>query len=225
MEQTQQLTLNQKAEIVVALAMFPALTVMIFIRRKIGFRFLGTTKLFAMFVVIGVIGGISEAFQPQNVNVNNPYNVPGVPTSVPNPDIAFQFRALLIFAFVMLALGLFERWLRWQDIKKGVAWHTYSRGISLFSFLPFNDSIIKRYVDPAAVAIVGFVLALVFRWLGVYIIFSAFFLFIFEACDYEQQRNRLLDVNDSLIASEVMSENARHFSQSNQKRPLEQTAA
>ena len=202
--------------------MFPALTVMIFMRRKIGYRFLSPMKLQFMTLFVIALSAVSivTTANPAPVTVGSYSITP----PAPNPTgLAMPF---IVFAVAMLVTGMVKRWLQWRDIKKGVSWHTYSRGISWFAFLPLSDSIIKRYVDPAVVAIVGLLVMIPFRWLGYYIIFSAFCLFIFETWDYEQQLNRMLDTRDSLVDSEVMSENVDYYSGKGkaEQRPLEQTA-
>ena len=216
-------TLSQKADILAGLAMFPALTMMVFLRRKIGYRFLSPMKLQVMTLFILALSAVSiaTAGQPAPVTV---YGGLSVTPAAPSPTaLATPF---FVFAFAMLITGMVKRFLQWQNIKKGVSWHTYSRGVSWFAFLPLSDSIIKRYVDPAAVAIVGLLVMLIFKWLGYYIIFSAFCLFIFETWDYDQQLNRMLDTLDDLVDSEVVSGNVDYYSRDGkaEQRPLEETA-
>lgn len=221
----QSTTLAQKADILAGLAMFPALTVMVFLRRKIGYRFLSPIKLFAMTAIIWILGGLTTIIPTGQQNATATYGgvtVTAPPASSPTGAVT----PFIIFAFIMLAAGMIERYLRWRDIKSGVSWHTYSRGVSWFTFLPISDSKIKRFIDPLAVAIVGLIVMLIFKWLGYYIIFSAVCLFVFEAWDYEQNLNRMLDQLDNLVDSEVISDNVAYYSRDGQaqQRPLEETA-
>ena len=180
-------------------------------------------KLQVMTLLILALSAVSIATQGQPQSVSVYGSVPITPAA-PSPSIVAM--PFFIFAFAMLITGLVKRFLQWQNIKKGVSWHTYSRGVSWFTFLPLSDSIIKRYVDPAAVAIVGLLVMIPFRWLGYYIIFSAFCLFIFETWDYDQQLNRMLDTLDDLVDSEVVSGNVDYYSRDGkaEQRPLEETA-
>lgn len=229
-------TLAQKADIVAGLALFPALTVMVFLRKKVGYRFLSPTKILGMTVLLWALAGVSVLFPSGSPSPSSGYSgysgyggnggYSGIPVSAPpSPSATSSVAPLIVFAIIMLITGMVERHLRWRDIKNGVAWHTYSRGVSWFAFLPLSDSVVKRFIDPAVCAIVGLILSFVFHWLGYYIIFSAFCLFLFEAWDYEQQLNRMLDTLDSLVDSEVMSDNVAYYSKDHpEQRPLVETA-
>src|SRR5579859_5456544 len=153
------MTLTEKMELVAALSLFPALTIMVFLRRKVGYRFLSPLRLQAMALLLWVLSAFS-VFSGNTLSVS----------------------PLIVFSLAMLIAGYVERWLRWQDIKSGLSWHSYSRGISWFShYVPLNETAVKRFVDPAAAAIIGLALSFLFPWLGYYIMFSAVCLFIFEA--------------------------------------------
>jgi hypothetical protein len=217
----QRTTIAEKVDIAAGLALFPAITVMVFMRRKLGYRFLSPIKLFVMFLILWAVGGVSTIVNAKTQTAT--YGGTSISATATSP--ADGLAPFIFFALAMLIVGMIERYLRWRDIKKGVSWHTYSRGISWFSFLPFNDTIIKRYIDPAACLIVGLLVMLVFKWLGYYIILSAFCLFLFEAVDYERAINRMLDVLDSLVESEVVSENVEFYTTGKPtEKPIEQTA-
>jgi hypothetical protein len=72
------------------------------------------------------------------------------------------------------------------------------------------------------------VAALLSHGLGVWIIFSAFFLYVFENDIYEKQLNRELDTLDGLFASEVQSEVVERFADNPTAdavpQPLQETA-
>ena len=222
-------TIAEKTDAIAGLALFPAMTVMVFIRRKIGYRFLSPVKLFVMFILLWLFAGISTLAPVGTHTVGGQTDARGYtfPTStVPNGSPTASLYPIIIFALIMLIAGMIERYLRWREIKAGISWHTYSRGVSWFSFLPLADTQIKRFIDPAAVLIVGLLLSLLpFHFLGYYIIFSAVCLFIFEAVDYEKSINRMLDVIDNLVESEILSENAEYYTTGKPtEKPLEQTA-
>jgi len=195
-------TIAEKVDMMAMVALFPALTVMIFLRRKLGYRFLDPMKIFVMTVLIIVFPSLNSGYR---TNYGTASNLP------------------YIFAVGMFCFAMFQRRLRWNDIKKGVRWHSRSRGISWFSaLLPFNDSIVRRFVDPAVCAVIG---CLVPSPLGHYLILSAFCLFVFEAWDFDQMISRTLDTLDSLIDSEVQAENVDYYYKGNkQSRSLEETA-
>ena len=146
--------------------MFPALTVMVFLRRKVGYRFLSPMKLQVMTLLILALSSISAISSNSSAGAVSGYSGYGSPNVAGAAPIIGAATPLIFFAIAMLVTGMIKRYLQWQGIKRGVSWHTYSRGVSWFTFLPLSDSIIKRYVDPAAVAVVGLLVMIVFRWLG-----------------------------------------------------------
>ncbi len=199
----QNTTLSQKIEIVASLCLFPALPVIIFLRKKPGYRFLSPIKILVIFALLLGLAAFSA-------------------TSGGGATVAI----LTVFAWATFITGLVKRNLRWREIKRGISWHSYSRGVSWLSYvLPMSDSSVKRWVEPLVVLAIGFLLMFAFRWFGLYLMVAAFCLFAFEAYDYEQSINRMLDTLDSLVDSEVMSENVAYYSQPNPtQRPLEETA-
>ena len=199
----QKTTLEQKMAIMASVALFPAMPIIVLIRRKPGFRFLSPTKLFIMFLLL------------------NGLTVFGY-TSGRTSSVAI----IQIFAWSTFILGLVKRQLRWRGIKQGESWHTRSRGVSFLTFLPISDSNLKRWVEPIAVIVIGALLSVPFQLFGYYLILAGVCLFYFEAWDYDASLNMLLDQLDGLVDSEVMEGNIQHYSQDNvsQQRPLEQTA-
>ncbi len=202
--QEQPITFEQKVNILQALTLFPALTTMVFLRRKVGFRFLDLLKIQVMVVLLLAYGAFSTiTFGPAAGGI------------------------VSLFAFVVLILAIIERRMRWREIKQGISWHTYSRGISWFSsFLPLSETAVKRFIDPAAALILGIVFFFLFRPLGFYLILSAVCLFLFETIDYQKQIDLMLNQLDNLVESEVVSENVEYFQDGGaaKVRPVEQTA-
>ncbi len=203
-QQDQTITFEQKVNILQALTLFPALTVMVFLRRKVGYRFIDMLKIQAMFVLLLAYGAFSTlSFGPAAGG------------------------AVTLFAFAVLIAAIIERRMRWNDIKRGVSWHTYSRGISWFSsFLPLSETAVKRFIDPAIALIAGIAFFFLFRPLGFYLLLCAVCLFLFETIDYQKQINLMLDQLDNLVQSEVVSENVDYFQQGGATgaRPVEETA-
>ena len=196
-------TLAEKTAIIAGVALFFATPVLIFIRRRPGYRFLNPIQILVMFFLLDLLSGATEA-----------------------TGGAAAFTITLLFAWATLIVGMIKRRARWQEIKKGVSWHTRSRGVSFFTgILPFSDSMIKRWFDPLATLAVGLLCLLFDRYLGYYLIFAAFCLLLFETWDYDRSLNQMLDTLDSLVDSEVMTENVEYYSQPNvQQRPVLETA-
>jgi hypothetical protein len=201
-------TLFEKAKIIQALALFPAITVMVFIRHKLGFRMMKPIWLVIMTAIILVVSAVAG-------------------------EVAKPFASLfVIYALAMLGLGLYQRYLRWGDLAKGARWHTYSPGISYLEMLPIPPFFlikrrVNRFLDPLACAIAGLLLALLSRALGAWVVFSALALFIYEQALYERMLEQDLDILDGLVAAEVQSEVAQHYEgpqADQQQMQLEQTA-
>lgn len=200
----QTFTFEQKVNILQYFTLFPALTVMVFLRRKIGYRFLDMLKIQIMVFLLWVYGAF---------------------TSIPfGPEAG---TIIVLFSLAVLTAAIIERRLRWRDLKRGIRWHTYSRGISWFSyFLPLPEHIVKRFIDPVAVLLPGIALFFVFRPLGFYLIVSAVCLFLFETIDFQKQIDRMLDQIDNQVEGEIASENMEYFQQGGAGgiRPIEETA-
>lgn len=228
----QKTTIAQKTAMAASVALFFATPVIILLRRKSGYRFLNPMRFFFMVLVLffwamtAFLSGSAAAYSSASVSMYSGQSIDVQSIAAQQMAGYVSGVAIIIFAIVVLAAGMLQRFLRWNDIKKGIPWHTYSRGVSLFSFLPFADNKIKRFVDPLVCIIVGLVALLVkLNYLSYYLLFAGACLFIFEAWDYDQALNQSLDMLDSLVESEVVSSNVEYYSQPNPtQRPLEQTA-
>ena len=187
--------LSEKIDIIRKIAIFPALTVMIFLRRGIGFRLLKTNWLVVLAIIMMVVAAVFPA-------VTQPFG-----------------SATVLYALAMLGWGLYQRWQRWCDICSGVRWHTYCPGVSYLEYIPWPAFLqshrrINRYLDPLAVGIVGIIAGLLLsHLLGLWIELAGLFLFVYEQDLYDAMLNHRLDTLDGLIAAEVQEENVKHFQQ------------
>jgi hypothetical protein len=184
---------DQRVRIVQAVMLFPALTLMVFIRRKVGFRLLKPTWLIVMAIILNGLSGF-----------------------VASDGMAAHFY-VAAFAIAMVALGLLQRRNRWRDICNGVRWHTYTSGISYLERLPLPEWLVSerklyRTVEPLLGLIVGLTIRQhVSIVLGAWIIFASLGLFMFEQLRYEKWLDAFLDALDSLVESEIHAENVKHF--------------
>ena len=207
----QDLTLSEKMKIVQYIAIFPAITIMVFMRRRIGFRMLKPSWLIGMAMFLWFINGLTSLI---------PFGQPA----------GFIFGE---FPWLMLLFGFLERYRRWRELCKGVRWHTLSPGISYFELLPLPAFIkahrrIYRFVDPIACFIAAMLIGIFLsqplaRWIA----FSSFALFIYEQTLFEKQLDRDLDILDGLVAAEVQGETVEHFTgeqPEEKQRTLQQTA-
>jgi len=202
------MTWMEKINFVRAFSRFPAITVMVFIRRKIGFRMMNPTWLIILAIIMLLTPVIFKA------------------AAAP-----FGF-LMVIYALALLGLGFFQRWQRWQELCNGEHWHTYSPGISYLETLPLppffrSHGRVGRFLDPAAVAIVALLVGIILsHGLGIWLLLSAFFLYVHEQDAYQAQLNRDLDTLDGLVAAEVQAETVKHFEgkQPEEQRSIEETA-
>ena len=223
----------QARQLVPALMQYPALTLMVFFRRRIGYRVVKPGPLIGMALVLIILPHIFSAIAAIPAMF-----LPFARRQVPPPSLLarlFDFlapfplpSALTLFALLMVALGYLQRWRRWRELRRGARWHTMSRGISPFETIFFHvrRDWIYRYVDPLACFLAGWLLFQIsFTGLGLWVMFSAFALRIVEQTVFDKSLERDLDTLDALIESEVQAETVDHFQGGPVKeRPLSETA-
>jgi hypothetical protein len=167
-----------------SLMQYPALTLMLVTRRDVGYRLLNPLKLIAVTGSLAVIAILS----------------------MPNNEAARPID-LLIFAFVAFLSGLAQRIRRWWDLNQNVQQHSYYIGSSAFDFEFLPDFVrrnrrVARYVDPLVFALIGVALLPISRALAIWLVFSAFCLKGQEDMVFRRQRNRDLDLSDSILIAE-----------------------
>jgi hypothetical protein len=180
----------------------PSLSVMVLLRRKIGYRTLQPWMLMLAFLALFAMGAwslISGSFASRNLGVTN--------------------ALMLIIAFVMAASGFAQRRGAWKRIATGARWHTKSRGISFLAALPFPEHVVQRFVEPIFCIVAGFILMpTVSVMLGLWLAFSGACLGVLEGIIYDVQLNKMLDQLDGLVEAEVAAENNAFFSQGQTER-------
>lgn len=182
------MNVREKVQIVRMLALFPALSVLVFIRARVGLRLLKANWLFGLTAILlaGALA-VHSAFKPF-------------------PAIA------VIYPLAMLTCGLVQRHRRWRELVAGKRWHTFSPGCGYLALLRLPNWFsshrrTERFGEPAAVALVALVVGIFLsHGLGVWLGLSAFALMVWECDAYEKALNRELDMLDSLFSSEVQAE-------------------
>jgi len=175
----------------------PSLSIMVLFRRKIGYRTLQPWMLFIIFFVLFALGG-------------------GPALSGTLTEDASPARYLTVLAAcVVTGLGMFWRWRAWQDIKRGVRWHTKSRGIShLHSVLPMlTEYVVQRYVEPFICMVAGIIFLHVSTPFGFWLFFSGASLAAMESMIHDIQINNALDQLDGIVEGEIAEENHAYFTQ------------
>ena len=130
-------TLREQLELTQWLMQFPAMTVMVFLRKDLGYRFLNPFGLLAVTCLVLPLAAFAK-----------PYDEPGGP-------------GLLLFAVAALFLAIGQREKRWKEFKRGIRQHSYYIGTSRFEgvrWLPRfcrRDRKISRILDPIVCVLAG----------------------------------------------------------------------
>lgn len=170
------------------LTQFPALTLMVMLRRDLGYRLL---NLGVLTLVFGLLFVVTVLATPGN----------GPSNTIP----------LLIFAVVGYLNAIAQKIRRLRDRNRGVVIHSYYLGSSPFDFawLPAfmrRNRRVARFGDPIICATIGLGLLPFFHALGAWIVFSAFCLRAYEQQIFQRERNRDFDFEDSIIEAEIVIE-------------------
>ena len=170
------------------LTQFPALTLMVILRRDMGYRLLNIGALTAVFGLLFL--GTMLAF---------PSNDPA--KTVP----------LLIFAVLGYLNAIAQKIRRWRDWNRGIVIHSYYLGSSPFDFSWLPDFMrrnrrVARYGDPIICAIIGLALFPFSHALSIWIVFSAFCLRAYEHQIFQRELHRGFDFEDSVIEAEIVIE-------------------
>ncbi len=198
-------TINQKINFVVGLLVLPALSLLVFLRFKLGLRQVPLIKIngIGVFVMILPIFGSS---------------VPKVhDISLTTEGVEGYFYA---FGLAVILAGAAQRWYHTRLLTQGKLWHSYSLGRSWFEYiLPFIPAFwVRAAIDPLFALIVSVIVSASFSpLLGGWIMWGAIGIFSFEMWVRDQQFNQLLDMVDSLCDSEVQSYNANSFTGSGEQ--------
>jgi hypothetical protein len=164
-----------------------SLTVEVFLRRRIGERYLAIGP---------VLGGLLSIFI---------LAAPG--PGVVNPTAAFQ--DIFIYAMIYIALVIVHRVAIMHRNRQGVRWHSRSSGLPWPTWRHLTKHVFRIHIiyEPLFCFVAGFLIASIFqRPLGGYFMFAGVMLFIKSAMEYSAARTQLLDAIDSQIESEHMAE-------------------
>jgi hypothetical protein len=170
------------------LPQFVALTVMVLMRKNIGYRILSPLKLIVVNGLLAVFGILSE---------------PGNEDARPI--------ALTIFATVSFCAGISQRFHRWRELGQPNSPHSEYVGDSPFDwqFLPAfmrRNSRMGRFADPIACTCAGILMFNLSHALGCYLIFAGLCLRLYSHQVFERQRERNLDLSDGLLMAQYQSE-------------------
>jgi hypothetical protein len=196
----------EKVEFVNRLLYIAALTVMVFIRKDLGYRLLNPLHII---LVTGFLAFMARLLGPAY------------------PEAGMD--SLLVFAVLALLFGAAQRTKRWRQFNQGIAQHSYYIGTSRFHFawLPLffrRNRRMERKFDPIFCLIAGGLLMPVSFALGGWIISAGICTHCLENAVRMKELTANLDMIDSLIASQAQSQNIEQFDQSPNARQQQTTA-
>ena len=199
-------TLREQLELTQWLMQFPALTVMVWLRRDIGYRLLNPLGLLAVTAFLLFFSALAQSRNGDNQPV-----------------------FLLLFAVVTFILGISQRIRRWREINRGVRQHSYYLGTSPFDGLRWLPNFcrrnrrIARFVDPIFCAVIGLALIPVSPILTLWLVFAGACLRSFEYTVHQREWNLALDTVDSIIISEVQGRTVEQFEETPATPPQQPT--
>lgn len=165
-----------------------SMSVEIFIRHSFGERYVNWIRFIFSLLMLQSVLGILRFFGALPFIGTGNY-----------PTVSSYFW----YSFVGLTIyHLFRIW--WRN-KKGIPWHSRSFGISHLSFLPFNDNVLYRVVEPMACLTVSWLLHPISPFTANWLLVSSFCLLIKNNLLYNIQRGRVLDLIDGRIEAAVMA--------------------
>lgn len=191
-------------DMALGICMLVALTVMVFMRRRIGLRKLRKDYLFGTALVMVAV----------NWTGNLRFSLFGGMQS--DGDTALRN-----YAFFFLAVGLWARYQRWQELRRGeLTDSTRSHGVTWFDFLPLREDRIYLIVDPLVALLAGLLLRyrLGFGLLGLWVMLAAVAFRIVEKAVHERSIDRDLDILDGFLEARGGAAIMQHFQQA--KPPL-----
>lgn len=188
-----QLSLHQKTDLARAIIVLPSLSVIVFLRRRIGFRLLDSGWYVAVAIVVFLISQFTF-------------------------DASRKFpHAMDWYALAILLFGAFHRAVAWFQFRKGTQPHSYSSGISIMQTRgtrPFvvRHNLINRIFDPLFAAAIGITIReAISAPFGNWLICAAVSLFCYELFIQSNTANRELDTADGLMEVSIQSKSVERF--------------
>ncbi len=178
------------------LTKLPALTIMVFLRNDIGYRFLNTVHLALIcgsLVVVSIFLVATGASEQDRVG------------------------DLFIFALLAFLFGGFQQAKRFHEHKRGILQHSFYIGTSGFSKGRLTPAFLRRerrcerFVEPGIVIFIAFHYLPISPILCLWVIFAALCLCHFEGRIRRRELNERLDMLDGLVESEVKTKEVDTF--------------
>ncbi len=161
-----------------------AISVVPFIRKDFGERYLGWLNLFFGYSVVAnftFLGTMIAAIMRRGGG-----------------------QLMMLFWLAFIAMSLYRRWEITKKNNAGVEWHSMYLGTSLLP-LPFSEEKIYKFFEPALVFTAGHLLWTFSGQVGLWLMISAIALFINNHIAFYNERRALLDMRDAQIEAKYLS--------------------
>lgn len=162
----------------------PALTLMVLSRKDVGYRLLGPVRLVLICAILAVVAILAT---PASNNLG-PWG-------------------LLVFAALVFICGVSQRIRGWRQLEHNIFDHSFYIGTSGLEFAWWPQFMLRhrrvaRYVEPLFWMGIGFVMMPFMALLGFWLIFAGLCLRVYEDAIFRRERNRDMDIGDSVIISQ-----------------------
>jgi hypothetical protein len=167
-----------------------AISIVPFIRKDFGERYLGWLNLFFGYTVVAnfmFLGTLVAALSGPFLRVS----IGGAP-----------FMELFWFAFI--GLSIYHRREIARKNKAGIKWHSMYLGTSILP-LPFSPEIVYKFIEPGLVIGAGYLISGISSLPGWWLMIAGASLFINNHIIYHNQRQAILDIRDAEIEAQCMS--------------------
>jgi hypothetical protein len=173
----------------------PALSVMVFLHKDIGYEVLRLPVIIGLPVaLLAVFYWFGSFFRTS--------------------DIVWLFApdnwALGAFAVAFGLRAMYLRHAHWEALKKGLSYPTNSPGTSYLGH--GTNASTYRFVEPAICLVVGYLVKELISWpLGIWLMWSGIALALWERLMWRAQLRRHFEAHDTILEGELLSQNAEHF--------------
>lgn len=194
------MTLQQKMEIAKTIMLLPSLSVIVFLRRRIGYRLLDSGWYLGVALIVYLIAFFS--YDPRS--------------RYPN--------AMHWYAGGIVVMGAIHRAIAWMQLRRGTQPHSYATGISWlgFGFLPSwmrSPGMANCLYDPLLTAVIGVVIYKTFSHaFGYWLLTAAASILFLEILLGKKAADREMDIADGLIAAETQAQAVGRFETTSRQR-------
>jgi hypothetical protein len=211
-------TMNEKISATVWWFSIPALTVLVFTRRWLGFRQITLARQTWAVLVLSVL-----AAQLDNGNLLIPF--------IATVRSDHSLSLIMVFMAAFLLAGYWHKRSYKKRVMEGDLWHSYSMGIPWLEYMfPLPSDWIRRFIEPTLVMFIGMIIMVNLSGiLGWWLFMAGIGINLWEGWITEQIFNQFLNSIDNLCDAEATKAENEYLKQAQEQGkqaaiPMEQTA-